>query len=120
MVGLKGGVSHISSGPAGTTSQWPCKMRERPVSCSGRIVPTTVLACEKSCSGCPKSGRSLTVWHQFQSSNHPRYRPACEVGLLSDLVQDLLLLACSESLQGEASSESVPRTACRLLERSAE
>ena len=55
--GLKGGVSHMSSGPAGTTSQCPCRISERPVSCAGRSVPTTVRAWEKSCSITPQSGR---------------------------------------------------------------
>ena len=50
MTGENGGVSHISSGPAGTTSQWPCRMSERPAVVAGRYVPTTLRAFEKSCS----------------------------------------------------------------------
>jgi hypothetical protein len=34
--GANGGVSHISSGPAGTTSQWPCRISDLPALLAGR------------------------------------------------------------------------------------
>ena len=35
ITGEKGGVSHISSGPAGTTSQWPWMMSDFPAVVAG-------------------------------------------------------------------------------------
>ncbi len=37
MTGANGGVSHISSGPAGTTSQWPCRISDLPGLLAGPI-----------------------------------------------------------------------------------
>ena len=36
MTGANGGVSHMSSGPAGTTSQWPCRISDFPFVVAGR------------------------------------------------------------------------------------
>ena len=36
ITGENGGVSHMSSGPAGTTSQWPCRISDRPADVAGR------------------------------------------------------------------------------------
>jgi hypothetical protein len=36
MTGENGGVSHMSSGPAGTTSQWPCRISDLPELFDGR------------------------------------------------------------------------------------
>ena len=37
--GENGGVSHISSGPAGTTSQCPCRISDLPALLDGPIGP---------------------------------------------------------------------------------
>src|SRR6202165_2244474 len=74
--GENGGVSHISSGPAGTTSRYPCRISDLPALVAGRYVPTTVRALEKSCSigpKPPKSLRSLTSISQ-SSTSYPRRR----------------------------------------------
>ena len=36
MTGENGGFSHMSSGPTGTTSQWPCRISDLPALVCGR------------------------------------------------------------------------------------
>src|SRR5436190_1989012 len=44
MTGENGGVSHMSSGPVGTTSECPCRISDFPALLAGRYVPTTLRA----------------------------------------------------------------------------
>src|SRR6202165_1572632 len=74
--GENGGVSHISSGPAGTTSRYPCRISDLPALVAGRYVPTTVRALEKSCSIGPKPRKSLRSSTSISqsSTSYPRRR----------------------------------------------
>ena len=56
ITGSKGGCVHMSSGPAGTTSTWACRISERPVSARGRWMPTTIGASECASANCAPPG----------------------------------------------------------------